>query len=189
MITDIEDLRKMAQRRLPAVIYAYVSNGGYEQETLFRNRADLQSFALLPRVLNDVSERSLATELAGTPAAFPVALAPVGALGLTYVSGEIAAARAAKTRSVPYCLSTLSIDTLEDIAGVIQGPFWFQLYMMKDKGVTEALVQRAKDAGCSALLLSMDLHVRSQRHAEQKHGLVAPPRIDAANIWDALVHP
>jgi len=189
MITDIEDLRKLAQRRLPAGVYAYVSNGGYEQETLWRNRADLESYALLPRVLNDVSKRSLSTELAASPASFPVALAPVGALGRTYVNGEIAAARAAKAHGVPYCLSTLSMDTLEDVAQAIQGPFWFQLYMMKDKGVTEALVRRAKDAGCSALLLSMDLHGRSQRHAEQKHGLIAPPRIDAYNIWDALIHP
>lgn len=187
--TDIYDLQRLARRRLPSIIYAYVSNGGYEEETLRRNRADLESYALLPRVLNDVTHRNLSTEMAGDAAKIPVALAPVGALGITHANGEIHAAKAAKAFGVPYCLSTLSICTIEDVAEAVQAPFWFQLYMMKDKGVTNAMVERARDAKCSTLVLSMDLHVRSERHPEKRHGLMAPPRIDAANIWDALSHP
>lgn len=189
VVTDVYDLQHLARRRLPKVIYGYIENAGYEEETFFRNRNDLSSLALVPRILNDVSERRLDVELAGDPAAMPVALGPVGALGLSYVNGEMAAARAAKANGVPYCLSTLSICTIEDVAEAIKGPFWFQLYMMRDKRVTEALVQRARDAGCSVLVLSMDLHVRSQRHMEQKRGLCAPPRFDLPNIWDALTHP
>lgn len=188
-ITDIEDLRVLAARQLPAVVYSYVSNGGYEEETLRRNRADLQALSFLPKVLNDVSNRKLSTVLAGDAAVIPVALAPVGALGITYVDGEIRAAEAGKAFGVPFCLSTLSICTIEDVAAATGAPFWFQLYMMRDKGVTRELVDRAKAARCSTLVLSMDLHVRSQRHPEQRHGLGAPPRIDWSNVWDALEHP
>lgn len=188
-ITDIRDLQRAAKRRLPAIVYSYISGGGYEQETLRRNRADLEAFALVPRVLNDISNRTLEVDLAGTPARMPIGLAPVGACGLAYENGEMHAARAAKAHGVPFCLSTLSICTLEDVAEAIRAPFWFQLYLMRDKGVGEALVRRAKDAGVSTIVLSMDLHVRSQRHGEQKHGLVAPPRVDLANIADAMSHP
>jgi L-lactate dehydrogenase (cytochrome) len=187
--TNIEDLRERARRRLPAVIYAYVENGGYEEETLRRNRTDIESIALVPHVLNDVSERSTATILAGDRATMPVALAPVGALGITHVNAEIAAARAANDFGVPFCLSTLSICTIEEVAATTHAPLWFQLYMMRDKGVTTALVERARESRCSVLVLSLDLHVRSVRHAEQRHGLGAPPKFSLANIWGALTHP
>jgi L-lactate dehydrogenase (cytochrome) len=119
----------------------------------------------------------------------PVGLAPVGACGLSFPNGEVEAALAAKAHGVPFCLSTLSISTIEDVAEATQAPFWFQLYLMKDKGVGKALVERCKAAGVSTMVLSMDLHVRSQRHGEQKHGLGAPPKIDLPNIVDALSHP
>ncbi len=189
IITDIEDLRLLAKRKLPAIIYTYISNGGYEEETLRRNREDLQSITLLPRVLNDVSNRNLSVNLAGTPADLPIALAPVGGCGLASPNGEVEAAKAAKRFNVPFCLSTLSVATIEDVAKAIHTPFWFQLYLMREKKVGEALVERAKRAGVSTLVVSMDLHVRSQRHGEQKHGLIAPPSFSIGNIWDGLVHP
>jgi L-lactate dehydrogenase (cytochrome) len=189
VITDIADLEKLAQKRLPHIISTYVENGGYEEETLHRNRADFANYAFVPRVLNDISERSLAVDMAGMHAAMPIGLAPVGACGLTYPNGEVEAALAAKEAGVPFCLSTLSISTIEDVAKATRAPFWFQLYLMKEKRVGEALVGRAKKAGCSTLVLSMDLHVRSQRHGEQKRGLIAPPRIDVRNIFDLLSHP
>ncbi len=189
VITDIRDLQVLAKRRLPRTVYTYFENGGYEEETLRRNRADLEAFALMPRILNDVTNRTLAADLAGFEARMPVALAPVGACGLAYPNGEVEAAKAARDFGVPFCLSTLSISSIEDVAKGTQAPFWFQLYLMKDKGVGEALVQRAKDADVSTLVISMDLHVRSQRHGEQKRGLGAPPHIGFSNIWDGLSHP
>ena len=188
-ITNIADLHALAKRKLPSIIYSYVAGGGYEEETLRRNRRDLESLTLLPRVLNDVTRRNMSTTFAGDSATFPVVLAPVGALGITCANGEVQAARAAKKFGVPFCLSTLSIGTIEDVAEATRAPFWFQLYYMQDKKVNDALLQRAHDAGCSALVFSMDLHVRSLRHREQKHGLGAPPEMSLANIWDGLTHP
>lgn len=188
VVTDIADLQRLAEKRLPKIIATYVENGGYEEETLHRNRSALEHVELVPRVLNDVSKRSLSVQMAGMNATMPVALAPVGACGLTYPNAEVEAARAAKEFGIPFCLSTLSIATLEDVAKATRAPFWFQLYVMREKRVGEALIERAYDAGCSALLLSMDLHVRSQRHGEQKLGLVAPPRTDLRNIVDVLTH-
>lgn len=179
----------MAERRLPAIVYSYVAGGGYEEQTLRRNRQDLEALTLLPRVLNDVTTRDASTILAGDHAKIPVALAPVGALGLTHPNGEVHSAKAALAHGVPYCLSTLSIGTIEDVAEATRAPFWFQLYLMRDRKVGDALIQRAKDANCSALVLSMDLHVRSSRHREEKHGLGAPPEISIANIFDAVTHP
>src|SRR5262249_9566437 len=139
--------------------------------------------------LNDVSRRTIATDVLGQHLAMPVVLAPVGACGITYPNAEVHAARAAERFGVPFCLSTLSIATIEDVAAAVQTPFWFQLYMMKDKVITTAIAERARDAGCSTLVLSMDLHVRSQRHPEQRHGLVVPPRIDLPKVFDGLSHP
>lgn len=189
VITDIRDFQTLAKRRLPLTVYTYFENGGYEEETLRRNRWDLEAFALVPRVLKDVSDRTVSADMAGFQAKMPLALAPVGACGLAYPNGEVQAAKAAKEFGVPFCLSTLSIATIEDVAAGTKAPFWFQLYMMKDKEVNKAMVQRAKDAGCSALILSMDLHVRSQRYGEKKRGLGAPPHFGLTNIWDGLSHP
>ncbi|HEY3876754.1 MAG TPA: alpha-hydroxy acid oxidase [Candidatus Kapabacteria bacterium] len=189
VITDIHDLERLAQKRLPSAIFTYFHNGGYEEETLRRNRTDLEALALVPRVLNDVSKRSFAVEMAGTNVSMPLGLAPVGACGLAYPNGEVEAAIAAQEAGVPFCLSTLSVATIEDVAKATQSPIWFQLYPMKEKRVTEALVLRAKEAGCSTIVLSMDLHVRSQRHGEQKHGIGAPPKFNLANIWGAISHP
>ncbi len=189
IVTDIADLERLARKRLPNIVATYVENGGYEEETLRRNRSALERIELTPRVLNDVSKRSLSVPMAGANAAMPVALAPVGACGLTYPNAEVEAARAAKECGVPFCLSTLSIASIEDVAAATRWPFWFQLYLMREKRVGEALVERANNAGCSALVLSMDLHVRSQRHGEHKLGLIAPPRIDLRTLYDVLTHP
>ncbi len=189
VITDIADLERVARKRLPKIISTYIENGGYEEETLERNREELDKLQLVPRVLNDVSKRSLSVDMAGMKVTMPVALAPVGACGLSYPNAEVEAALAAKEFGVPFCLSTLSIATLEDVAWATHAPFWFQLYLTKNRDVGEALIERAKKAGFSALLLSMDLHVRSQRHGEQKRGLIAPPRISVGNIYDLLTHP
>jgi len=188
-VTDIFDLQALARRRLASAVYCYIENGGYEEETLRRNRRDLGRLAFVPRVLNDVSSRNTETVIGADKLKMPVILAPVGACGLAYPNGEMEAAKAAKAFGVPFCLSTLSICTIEDVAEAVQAPFWFQLYMMNDKQVTDVLVRRAKEAGCSTLVLSMDLHVRSQRHSEEKHGLKAPPKIGLGTIWDGLTHP
>lgn len=188
IITDIADLRRQARKRLPAIIFDYVENGGYQQETLRRNRLDIESVAMIPRALNDVSVRNLKTTLVGQEVSFPLALAPVGACGLTYPNAEVEAAKAAKKAGIPFCLSTLSIATIEDVAEATHAPFWFQLYLMKDHGVGNALVQRALDAGVSAMALSMDLHMRSRRHPEKRRGLQAPPRITVANVCDVIWH-
>lgn len=188
-ITNVRDLLPIARRRLPGMCYAYISNGGFEQETLRWNIEDLDRFALMPHVLNDVSHRSTQVKLSSHDATMPVALAPVGACGIAYPNGEIEAALAAKDHGVPFTLSTLSICTLEDVAEAVQSPFWFQLYWFKDRDVSEGLIKRAADCNCSTLILSLDCHVRSERYPEQKMGLLAPPRIDAGTISDALFHP
>lgn len=189
VITNIEDLRRRAKGRLPAIAYEYLEGGAYNEETLRRNRADLEALAFVPRVLHDVSHRTTSKSVLGQTIDMPLAIAPVGAAGILYPNAEVHAARAAAAHNVPFCLGTLSICTIEEIADAIRRPFWFQLYFVKDRGVVEALIERAKAANCSALLLSMDLHVRSSRYREQKHGLVAPPKVNLANIWDGLVHP
>lgn len=188
-ITNIADLRRRAKRRLPKMIFDYLERGGYEEETLARNRSDLQRLALTARVLGDVSKRNLAVNLAGTPSALPFALAPVGACGIFSRDGEVHAARAAERHGIPFCLSTLSICSIENIAAATSQPFWFQLYLFKDRAVGADLIERAKKAGCSALVMSMDVHVRSSRYSEQKDGLTAPPKITISNLWDAAVHP
>src|SRR5437588_1704888 len=187
LVTNISDLRRLARNKLPAMFWDYLEGGGYEEETLARNRSDLQQLALTARVLNNVKNRNLATTLAGTAASAPLILAPVGACGIFHPNGEVHAAKAGHAHGIPFCLSTLSICTIEDVAEA--APFWFQLYLMRDRGVGRALIQRAMNAGCSTLVLSMDVHVRSSRYREQKRGLTAPPRVTLANIADALMHP
>lgn len=184
----IEDLRRVARRRLPKFLFGYVDGGGYEEETLRRNRTDIQRLRLLPRSLNDVSDRKIAKRILGIEASMPVALAPIGALGFTHPNGEVAAAKAAQAVGIPFCLSTLSIGTIEDVAEATGAPFWFQIYMFRDQSVSVGLIERAKAANCSALVLTVDSHVRSQRHREQKGGLVAPLRPTLPMAIDALCH-
>lgn len=186
---DIEDLRRAARRRLPSFVCGYVEGGGFEEETLRKNRDDIRQVSMVPRALNDVAHRNLKKQILGEESSMPLILAPVGAAGFTHPNGEVEAARAAHKRGIPFCLSTLSINTIEDVAEAIKAPFWFQLYFWLDRGVVKGLIERAKAANCSTLILSLDCHVRSQRHREQRGGLTAPliPTIPMA--FDALCHP
>jgi len=187
LVTNIFDLRELARRKLPKMFWDYLERGGYHEETLARNRNDLKSLALTARVLNDVSQRNLSCRLLGRHCDFPLILAPVGGCGIFHPNGEMHAAKAAQRHGIPFCLSTLSVCTIEDVAEV--APLWFQLYLFKDRGLGRALIQRAIDAKCPTLVMSMDVHVRSSRYSEQKDGLTAPPKINVPNVWDVLSHP
>src|SRR5205823_6209907 len=150
---------------------------------------DLERLDLRQRVGIDVADRSTRTTMAGFEVAMPVALAPVGLTGLNWADGEILACRAAQRFGVPYTLSTMSICSIEDVAGGVDKPFWFQLYVMRDRGFSASLVERAKKAGCSALVLTLDLQVKGQRHRDLKNGLAVPPKFTAATLFDILLKP
>lgn len=182
MITCIEDLRLMAQRRVPRMFYDYADAGSYTESTYRANEADLQKILLRQRVALDVSQRNLATTLVGQPASLPLALAPIGLLGMQHADGEILAARAAAAYGVPYTLSTMSICSIEDVAANSPAPFWFQLYMLKDRGFMERLIGRCHAAKCSALVVTLDLQILGQRHKDIKNGMSAPPKPTIANL-------
>ena len=188
-MTCIEDLRQIARRKVPRAFFGYVESGSYAEETLRSNREDLERIKLRQRVLVDVSRRDLSTTIVGESAALPLALAPIGLCGLQYGDGEILACRAAQAAGIPFCLSTLSICSIEDVAAAVKGPFWFQLYVMKDRGVVRALIERARAAKCSALVLTVDLPVMGQRHADIKNGLSVPPKIRLRNVVDIAGKP
>ena len=189
VVTCIEDLRAMAERRVARAIFDYVDRGSYTESTLRANRTDLESLALRQRVGIDVDKRSLRTTMAGHDVRIPVALAPVGLTGLNWADGEILAARAAERFGVPFTLSTMSICSIEDVAGGVTKPFWFQLYVMRDRGFAASLIERAKAAGCSALVLTLDLQIQGQRHRDLKNGLAVPPRLTAGTFFDVLRKP
>jgi L-lactate dehydrogenase (cytochrome) len=188
VIVNIEDLRERAEKRLPKAIFQYVDGGAYDEVTLKRNRADLDALALNERVMVDVSHLETAATLLGDPASMPMALAPVGMCGATWPNGEVEAAKAAEARGLPFCLSLFSICSMEDVAAAIKRPFWQQLYMMKDRAVNEHVIERAVAAGCSALVMTLDVHVHSQRWADNRNGLVAPLHIMPANTLDMMAH-
>src|SRR5947199_9285331 len=158
-VTCIEDLRQLARRKVPRAFFDYAEAGSYSQQTLRANRADLERIALRQRVLVDVSQRELAATIAGEKAALPFALAPIGLAGMQHGDGEILACRAAQAAGIPFTLSTMSICSIEDVAKAVGKPFWFQLYVMRDRGFIRALIERAAAAKCSALVLTVDLHV------------------------------
>ncbi len=187
-IINIDDLRLVARRRLPRAVFDYVEGGAYSELTLRRNRADLDALALNEHVMRDVSTLSTATTMAGDPASIPLALAPIGMAGLTWPNGEIAAAKAAEAFGVPFCLSTFSIASIEDVAAATTTPFWSQLYMMKSRAVNESLIRRADQAGCSALVMTLDVHVHSQRWRDNRNGLTSPIRVTPSNVLDVLGH-
>jgi len=189
VVTCIEDLREMAKKRVARAIFDYVDRGSYGEYTLRANRDDLESLALRQRVGIDVDRRSLRTTMAGHEVAMPVALAPVGLTGLNWADGEIHACRAAQRFGVPYTLSTMSICSIEDVAGGVDKPFWFQLYVMRDRGFAASLIERAKKAGCSALVLTLDLQIQGQRHMDLKNGLAVPPRLTLGTAFDILKKP
>ncbi|MFD1881517.1 alpha-hydroxy acid oxidase [Paracoccus pacificus] len=177
VITSIEDLKQIYKRRAPRMFYDYTESGSYTEQTFRDNTEDYAKIRLRQRVAVDMTGRSTATEIIGQPATMPVALAPVGMTGMQMADGEIKAARAAEAFGVPYTLSTMSIASIEDVAEATTKPFWFQLYVMRDEEFVDATIERAKKAGCSALVLTLDLQILGQRHKDLKNGLSAPPKL------------
>jgi L-lactate dehydrogenase (cytochrome) len=188
-VTSIFDLETSARERLPTVIFDYVHGGSEQQLTLQRNLDDLRALALRQHDMRDVSAPNTAVTMAGDPARIPLAIGPTGLAGLTWANGECEEAAAAEAFGVPYCLSTMSICSIEDVAKATRKPFWFQLYLMKKREVNESLIRRAHAAGCSALVLTLDLHVQGKRWADAKNGLSVPPRLTVSNTMDILRHP
>jgi L-lactate dehydrogenase (cytochrome) len=188
-ITCIEDLRMLHQRRTPKAFFDYCDRGSYTEQTLRDNSDDLQQIKFRQRILVDVSKRNLATTILGEPAAMPLILAPVGLLGMQHGDGEIHACRAAQAAGIPFTQSTMSICSIEDIAGSVDKPFWFQLYVMKDRGFIKALIERAIAAKCSALVLTVDLQVIGQRHQDIKNGMTVPPEWSLAKLLDFASKP
>ena len=188
-ITCIADLRALAQRRVPRAFFDYADAGSYAEETLRANRADLEKVKLRQRVLIDVDKRDLSTTIVGQKASLPLALAPIGICGMQHGDGEILAARAANEAGIPFCLSTMSICSIEDVAEATGKPFWFQLYVMRDRGFIKDLIARARNAKCSALVLTVDLQILGQRHRDIKNGLTVPPEIRIKNIIDIATKP
>src|SRR6516225_11282931 len=188
-ITCIEDLRQRHMRKVPKAFFDYADRGSYAEETLRANRDDLPKIKFRQRILVDVSRRDLSTTILGEPASLPLILAPVGLTGMQYGDGEIHACRAAQAAGIPYTLSTMSICSIEDVAANVAKPFWFQLYVMKDRGFIKALIERAIAAKCSALVLTVDLQVIGQRHADIKNGMTVPPELSLSRILDFASKP
>ena len=187
-ITSVFDLEDLARKRLPGVIFDYVHGGSYQQTTLQRNLEDMRALALRQHDMRNVTHRNTAVTMVGDAAKIPLAIGPTGLAGLTWANGECEAARAAEAFGIPFCLSTMSICSIEDVAKVTQRPFWFQLYLMKSREVNESLMRRAHDAGCSALVLTLDLHVQGRRWDDAKNGLSVPPKLTVSNTLDILKH-
>jgi L-lactate dehydrogenase (cytochrome) len=188
-ITNVEDLRALAKRRVPKMFYDYVDSGSWTESTYRANSLELAKIKLRQRVAVDISNRSLGTTLVGEQSVMPVALAPAGLTGLLHADGEILAARAAESFGVPFTLSTMSICSIEDVAACTTKPFWFQLYMMKDRSFMERLIGRAHAAKSAALVLTVDLPVQSQRHKDVKNGLSAPPKATVRNLLNFATKP
>lgn len=188
-ITNVLDLRALARRRVPRAFFEYADHGSYDEITLRDNRRALEAIRLRQRVMVDVDKRNLATTILGEPVSMPLAIAPTGLTGLQCGGGEILGARAAEAAGVPFCLSTMSICSIEQVRAATEKPFWFQLYVMRDRGFTRELVQRAVAAKCSALMLTLDLQIQGQRHREIKNGLTVPPKVTLANVIDILSKP
>jgi L-lactate dehydrogenase (cytochrome) len=189
VITNIEDLRVLHQKRAPRMFYDYADSGAWTESTYRANESDFQKIRLRQRVAVDMTNRSIRTKMIGHEVAMPVALAPVGLTGMQHADGEIHAARAAAKFGVPFTLSTMSICSIEDVAAHSPEPFWFQLYMMKDREFIANLIDRAKAAKCSALMLTLDLQILGQRNKDLKNGLSAPPKLTLANIINMMTKP
>jgi len=189
VITSIADLRERARRRLPRALFDYADRGSYDELTLRRNRQDFEPLQLRQRVMVDVSQMSLGTTVLGEPWKMPIGIAPTGLTGLFHRDGEIHGARAAHAAGVPFTLSTMSICSLEDVRAAVAGTFWFQLYLMRDRGFNEALIARARAANCPALMLTLDLPIQALRRRDAKNGLAVPPRFTARTAMEFLSHP
>jgi L-lactate dehydrogenase (cytochrome) len=187
--TCIDHLRQLARRRVPRAFFDYADGGSYQEETLRANRADLEAIKLRQRILVDVSQRSLATTVIGQKLASPMILAPVGLLGLQHGDGEIHCARAANAAGIPFTLSTMSICSIEDVAEATGKPFWFQLYVIKDREFSKDILARAVAAKSNTLVLTVDLQVLGQRHRDIKNGMTVPPEIRIKNIIDVATKP
>ena len=188
-MTCIEDLRRVAQRKVPKMFYDYADSGSWTETTYRENSSDFQHIKLRQKVLVDMENRSLATKMIGQEVKMPVAIAPTGFTGMQHADGEILAARAAEKFGVPFTLSTMSICSIEDVAENTSAPFWFQLYVMRDREFMEDLIRRAKEAKCSALMLTADLQVLGQRHKDIKNGLSAPPKPTLMNLLNLATKP
>jgi len=189
VITCIEDLRLLAKKRVPRMFYDYADSGSWTESTYRSNQQDFEQLKLRQRVAVNIDNRSVRTQMIGQDVAMPVALAPVGMTGMQHADGEILAARAAEKFGVPFTLSTVSICSIEDVAAHTKAPFWFQLYMMRDRDFIARLIERAKAANCSALMLTLDLQILGQRHKDLKNGLSAPPKPTLANLLNLATKP
>ena len=188
-MTHIEDLRRVAERKVPRMFYDYVDSGSWTQTTYYNNETDFDRIKLRQKVLRNMDGRSLATTMIGQPVTMPVAIAPTGFTGMMWADGEIHAARAAEKFGIPFSLSTMSICSIEDVATHTTAPFWFQLYVMRDREFMKNLISRAKAAHCSALILTADLQVLGQRHKDIKNGLSAPPKPTITNLLNLMTKP
>ena len=189
VVTNIADLRRMAQKRVAKAIFDYVDRGSYDETTLRANSSDLDDIKFRQRVAINVDNRSTAVKMIGTDAIMPVAIAPTGLTGLNWANGEMLGARAAERFGIPFTLSTMSICSIEDVASAVTKPFWFQLYVMRDRGFAASLIERAKAAKCSALMLTLDLQIQGQRHQDLKNGLSVPPQLTLATMLDIMTKP
>ena len=189
VITNIEDLRRLAEKRVPRMFYDYADSGSWTEGTYRSNESDFQKIKFRQRVAVNMDNRSTASTMIGQPVAMPVAIAPTGLTGMQHADGEILAARAAKKFGIPFTLSTMSICSIEDVAQHAGEGFWFQLYVMKDRAFIERLIDRAKAAHCGALVLTLDLQILGQRHKDLKNGLSAPPKLTLANLINIATKP
>jgi len=190
VITTIEELRVLAQKRVPRMFYDYADSGSWTESTYRANESDFQKIKLRQRVAVNMENRSTASTMIGQQVAMPVAIAPTGLTGMQHADGEILAARAAKKFGIPFTLSTMSICSIEDVSkGTDSHPFWFQLYVMRDRDFIERLIERARAANCSALVITLDLQILGQRHKDLKNGLSAPPKLTIANMINIATKP
>ena len=189
VVTNIEDLRVLAQKRVPRMFYDYADSGAWTEQTYRANTSDFAKIRLRQRVAVNMDNRTLATKMAGQDVSMPVALAPTGLTGMQHADGEILAARAAAAFGVPFTLSTMSICSIEDVAANTSKPFWFQLYVLRDRDFIKRLIERAKAAKCSALVLTLDLQILGQRHKDLRNGLSAPPKLTLPNIVNMMTKP
>ncbi|MCC6518166.1 MAG: alpha-hydroxy acid oxidase [Tabrizicola sp.] len=189
VITCIDDLKRLHQKRTPKMFWDYCESGSYTEQTFHENSSDFAKLRLRQRVARDLSGRVLDSTMAGQKVSMPVALSPVGSTGMQHPDGEILAARAAAKAGVPFTLSTMSICSIEDVAAHSPVPFWFQLYVMNDKDFVDAIIERARAANCSALVLTLDLQILGQRHKDLKNGLTSPPKLTIPNILNMMTKP
>jgi L-lactate dehydrogenase (cytochrome) len=189
VLNSIADLRALARARVPRAIFEYADRGSFDELTLARNRSDLQAIEFRQRVMRDLSKLSVASTMLGKPVTIPLGIAPTGLSGLFHGNGEIHGARAAQAFGIPYCMSTMSICSIEDVHEAVREPFWFQLYLMRDRGFNQELIARARAAQCSALMLTVDLQVQGIRRRDAHNGLSIPPRLTLSNALDMASKP